>query len=109
MIGNRFRMKNRIHRMAGAHPYERVTIGRGLSDEIAGEYTVGTGPVFDDERLSQRFPRALRDQARRNIDSAAGSEAYDDSNRLAGKLRLGRRRTDAARLLRNHVERACAE
>ena len=94
--------------MTGAHPYDGVTVGRRLRNEIPGEYAVGTGPVFDDQRLSQCFARALRDQTRRNVDRAAGSEADDDAHRFTGKLRIGRYRTNGAGLLRNHVECACA-
>src|ERR1700687_563893 len=82
VVRKRLRMKDGIHRGAGAHPYARIPIGTRLRDEIAREYAVRAGPIFNDERLSQCFAGALSDDSCGNVHRTAWSETHDDANRL---------------------------
>ena len=69
---------------------QRVAIGLGLGNGIAGHHAAGAGLVVHDDRLPQRFAELLRDGARGQVRNAARAEGNDDPDRPRGKgLRHG--------------------
>ncbi len=72
---------------------QRVAVGRRLGDEVGADDAAGTRPVFDHERLLQRFLELRRHQPGHQVGDAAGGKRGDDFDRLAGPgLRAGRGR-----------------
>ncbi len=77
--------------MADGRLQQRVTVGRGLGDEITGNVPAGTGAVFDDDLLAVERREPLRGNAAQNIGNAARRCRADDAYgfcRICGGLRV---------------------
>jgi hypothetical protein len=68
---------------------QRVTVGRGLRNVFVGDVGARAGTIVDDHLLAQVLAQLGREQARVDVDAAAGREADDQPDRLAG-IRLRR-------------------
>ena len=60
----------------------RVPVGRRLGDRLRRDHAGGAGAVLHHHRLAERLER-LGQNARQQIDAAAGREAGDDADRSA--------------------------
>ena len=62
-----------------------------MRDDFHADVAAGAGSVLDHHRLPGELRQALSEQARQQIDRAAGRERRDDPDRLDRKLlRIGR-------------------
>src|SRR5581483_5692527 len=92
----KIRVKRWVDRMRRdrAH-YQGVAIGRTLRDEIGADIAAGAGLVLDDERLAECLLQRRGDEARREIDRAAGRVGNDEMDRpsrpILGTGRAGER------------------
>ena len=71
-----------------------MAVGRCAHHRLRGDVTGGAGPVVDEELLSQTVREPLSDQARNNVDLAAGRKPDDNADR---PLRIGLRSRDPRR------------
>jgi hypothetical protein len=69
---------------------QRMTVRRCASGKLTRDVAPGAGTVVDDERLSQRIGKLLRDQPRNGIGSSAGRQPDKYPHR---PVRVGRRRS----------------
>jgi hypothetical protein len=53
----------------------RITVGRALRHELRGDGAARAGARFHDELLVERLAELLPDDARRDVDRAAGAKA----------------------------------
>ncbi len=60
---------------------QRVAIGRGPRRRLGADVAAGTGTIFDDDRLAQGAPGALRDHARDQVGGPASGEWHDQVDR----------------------------
>ena len=57
-----------------------------LATELGADIAACAGAVVDHDRLTQRFGKARRQQAREHVGAPARREGHDDTYRAAGKL-----------------------
>ena len=62
----------------------RVAVGRALRHVLGGDARAGAGPVVDHDRLAERAASGSGKRARHEVRRAAGREAHDQADRLAG-------------------------
>ena len=58
-----------------------MAIGRRANDGFGGDVAAGAQTVLDDEGLPEALRQRLANDARQDVDDAAGSEPGDDPNR----------------------------
>ena len=63
---------------------KRVAVRRRLRHHFGADIAAGAGPVVDDDLLVPRLGEFLSDQARHQINAAAGSKGDDEADRAGG-------------------------
>jgi hypothetical protein len=111
-IERHLRVQVRIDRdQAVLAQQQRVTVGRRLRDQVAGDVAVGARMIVDDDRHGENLGKLLADDACGNIGSAAGWDRHDhlDSPRRILGEHLGARqyqqagRKQVAQFRRHHA------
>ena len=69
---------------------DRVTVGRGLGDDVGADIAARAGPVVDHHLLREAHGESLRDRARDDVGAAARGKGHDEADRLRG-VGIGRR------------------
>src|SRR6266568_898056 len=85
-------------RSGRAHQH-RVSVGRGLGDDVGADIAARAGPVVDHDLLREALGELLRDDASDDVGAAARREGDDEADRLGG---IGVRR-------RGRLRRQCRE
>jgi hypothetical protein len=64
--------------------HDGVAVGRRLRHLPGGHGAGRAWPVLDHHRLAEKLGHARREDARHHVGAAAGREAHDHADRLAG-------------------------
>ncbi len=94
-------VERRIDRIGDGGEKQRVSVRLRIHDGLGAEVAAGSRPIFDDEILAEPLGQPLPDQARGDVDPAAGRKADDDVHRPCriglrpGEARHGRERGSA--------------
>ena len=81
-------VQGRIDRVRSVGQEQRMAVGRCAHHRLGGDIAGGAGPVVDEELLTQTVREPLSDQARNDVDLAAGRKPDDNAYR---PLRIGLR------------------
>ena len=71
---------------------ERVTVGCGTRNELAGDDRIAARTIVDNDYLAEILLQVIGERARRDIGAAARRKWYDDANRTR-RVSLSRKST----------------
>jgi hypothetical protein len=76
-----FVVERGVDRVRHGGKQKRISVGGRVDDGLGADVAAGARPVLDDEGLAQPVGKPLTDQARGDVDPAAGGKPGDDAHR----------------------------
>jgi hypothetical protein len=74
-------VKRGVDRVGDCGQEQRIAVRGRIHDRLGADVAASARPIFGDERLSEPLGKPLTDQARGDVDPAAGGKADDDTHR----------------------------